>query len=272
MKKFNSILAIAAIAVSSVFGLTSCDKENDGFNEAMKPRTEFVNNTETEQASEVQKNNYEVNGMWRFESNGKKYTLYVDVPAPEKGGFRTVNFFFDGKCIVGNVTVENDVMTFTSNANQKANVVIKAKFANNDSQQFVAEEMTIDNTTEATNATFTRIETPSNYGFTVCYTVVDPDNELASKGIDIQQLNEEVKKYESTVQTNDKNPIKAAGTMFVQKGVTDIALSLLMSSQKNKYPELATSKAYIETHIVESFGDVSYTMGENSFKYSAETL
>ena len=32
MKKFNSILAIAAIALTSVFGFTSCDKNNDSFN------------------------------------------------------------------------------------------------------------------------------------------------------------------------------------------------------------------------------------------------
>ena len=48
MKKFNSffesakamtILAIAAIALTSVFGFTSCDKNNDSFNEPVQPTT-----------------------------------------------------------------------------------------------------------------------------------------------------------------------------------------------------------------------------------------
>jgi len=37
MKKFNSILAIAAVALTSVFGFTSCDKNDDSINNAATP-------------------------------------------------------------------------------------------------------------------------------------------------------------------------------------------------------------------------------------------
>lgn len=37
MKKFNSILAIAAVALTSVFGFTSCDKNDDAFNQPVNP-------------------------------------------------------------------------------------------------------------------------------------------------------------------------------------------------------------------------------------------
>ena len=42
MKKFNTILAIAAVALASVFGLSSCDKNNDSFNEPIQPDPEPV--------------------------------------------------------------------------------------------------------------------------------------------------------------------------------------------------------------------------------------
>ena len=38
MKTFNSTLAIAAIALTSVFGFTSCDKDNEAFNNGPKPQ------------------------------------------------------------------------------------------------------------------------------------------------------------------------------------------------------------------------------------------
>ena len=38
MKKFNSTLAIAAIALTSVFGFTSCDKNDDVFDEGPRPQ------------------------------------------------------------------------------------------------------------------------------------------------------------------------------------------------------------------------------------------
>ena len=37
MKKFNTILAIATVAISSVFGLTSCDKNDDSINNIPAP-------------------------------------------------------------------------------------------------------------------------------------------------------------------------------------------------------------------------------------------
>ena len=37
MKKFNSILAIAAVALTSVFGFTSCDKNDDAINQQPVP-------------------------------------------------------------------------------------------------------------------------------------------------------------------------------------------------------------------------------------------
>ena len=37
MKKFNTILAIAAVALTSVLGLSSCDKNDDSFNEPIQP-------------------------------------------------------------------------------------------------------------------------------------------------------------------------------------------------------------------------------------------
>jgi len=268
MKKFNSILAIAAIAVSSVFGLTSCDKENDSYNEVINPRPKTETVTVPEQTSEVQKYNYDANGMWRFESNGKKYTLYVDVPDREKGGFYSVNFYFDGQNIAGDVNIEGDVMTFKSNSNQKTNVFIKAKFANNDSQKFTAEEITIDNTTVATNATFNKIDTPTAYQFKVTYAVVDPDNQLPSMGIDIQTLNNDIKKFGNIIQTEDLNPLKAVISMSFQKAGTDILVSTEMIGQCKTYPELAKSNVYVQTTITESFGDVTVNLGANPYTYT----
>ncbi len=41
MKKFNSILAIAAVALTSVFGFTSCDKNDDELSQSATPRTQM---------------------------------------------------------------------------------------------------------------------------------------------------------------------------------------------------------------------------------------
>ena len=46
MKTFNSTLAIAAIALTSVFGFTSCDKDNEAFSNGSKPQ-KFEYHSET---------------------------------------------------------------------------------------------------------------------------------------------------------------------------------------------------------------------------------
>ena len=45
MKTFNSTLAIAAIVLTSVFGFTSCDKNDDSFNHPVQPMQPIVNET-----------------------------------------------------------------------------------------------------------------------------------------------------------------------------------------------------------------------------------
>jgi len=48
MKKFSTILAIAAVAVTSVFGLSSCDKSDDSINQAITPAVTCVHASQDE--------------------------------------------------------------------------------------------------------------------------------------------------------------------------------------------------------------------------------
>lgn len=74
MKKFNTILAIAAVAMSSVFGLTSCDKENDPVNvpEESQYIKAVLSYSYTEDALEMFDVNYEITNF-----DGKVETLSV---------------------------------------------------------------------------------------------------------------------------------------------------------------------------------------------------
>ncbi len=52
MKK-SSFIAIIAIALVSVFGLTSCDKENDSIHQAITPKQELVTNKNQETSKDT---------------------------------------------------------------------------------------------------------------------------------------------------------------------------------------------------------------------------
>ena len=90
MKKFNSTLAIAAIALTSVLGFTSCDKSDDPISQIPTPQVQQqVQQTQpqgqAEQNQTVENDPYDgFLGTWHgTDSNGTAYTL--DLQTVEHG-------------------------------------------------------------------------------------------------------------------------------------------------------------------------------------------
>ena len=105
MKTFNSTLAIVAIALTSVFGFTSCDKDNEAFNNGPKPQkitisSETVGNgtdnkttttytvnddtikttitTTTESANDTEKTAKDFAGTYKYTSeDGKEWVIVL---------------------------------------------------------------------------------------------------------------------------------------------------------------------------------------------------
>ena len=86
MKKFNSTLAIAAIALTSVLGFTSCDKSDDPISQVPTPQVQQTN-TQQEQNEVVHKTYIAVQSKagnqapgtsWTFtDQQGKEYVLTI---------------------------------------------------------------------------------------------------------------------------------------------------------------------------------------------------
>lgn len=258
MKKFNATLATAVIALSSVFGFTSCNQDDcfipDQYEEPSETPAETYN--------------YNAKGLWRFDDNGEKYTLSVDVPNYDTGGSYCANFYYNGQCYTGRAQLKNNIMTFNTDSESKLNVVIKATFANNDSQKFTA-EMSIDNNTVSTDATFTHLDDPHNIKYSISYNVVDPDNELAAMGVDIQKLIDGVKQYNDETNTGNQRKDTAFGSLTALLMVQNYQVSKEMQKQCNKYPDLNKTKVYVEISVVETLGDINTDYPQTSLPYES---
>jgi len=102
MKKFNTILAIAAVAMSSVFGLTSCDKENDPINvpEESQYIKAVLSYSYTEDALEMFDVNYEITNF-----DGKVETFTVKEAGYQEKEFNSKDMNQTAK-VKTNITVK----------------------------------------------------------------------------------------------------------------------------------------------------------------------
>jgi len=123
MKKFNTILAIVAVALASVFGFTSCDKNDDSINNAVTPvqpkqeqKAQDKATQETEKAPEFVDAFANMAGTWETtDSEGTKLTLVLSNPQDAvlcttfrvDGKTYKSQLMYDAKLTVGDKTYES---------------------------------------------------------------------------------------------------------------------------------------------------------------------
>lgn len=260
MKKIISLLAILLVVMTTASVFTSCETDDDDF----KNPTE---NGRDEDEDVPPSYRYDANGLWRLEANGEKYTLKIKVPNYDTGGSYVANFYYNDNFYNGTAELQNNILTFETDSDAELKVVIKATFANEDSQKFVG-NLSINGRTVASNATFNHLADPTNYSFSIHYKVIDPDNELAALGADIQKLDDEVKDLDNSTSTEYDSFDKAFTSLLTLEALGTIQLMRVMKNQNARYPGLPKTNAYVEISVIESFSDINVAYEKSSLTYA----
>lgn len=264
MIKSSKTLLLSVVAFMAAMFSTSCSNDNDYYADHMEQKTV---EQKAQKTQDVDTYKYNADGLWRLEANGETYTLYVNVPSYDTGGRFTTKFYYNNKVYVGTAELINNVMTFTTDSDSDLKVDVKATFANKDSKQFTA-DMSINNNPVAKGATFRHLDDPNNITYSIYYSVVDPDNELAAMGVDIKTLNDEVKALNNKMDTGNQRVDTALGVFGTQQFLGSFKLSTVIKNQCKTYPALANSKVYVETYVVETFGDINTEYGTSKVYYN----